>query len=334
MKEALLTQPVTNGIQCLLCAHRCLLKEGSRGVCGVRQNCAGRVVALTYHHVAAMHNDPIEKKPLYHFLPGSSSFSVATMGCNFHCHFCQNHSLSMVSAGLPIYGESISPDELVRSALQYRSQSISYTYSEPTVYFELMLETAKLAHEAGLKNVMVTNGYMSVEALDMIAPYLDAANIDLKAFSETFYKQQCGARLAPVLDTIRAMYARGVHIELTTLLIPGLNDDPGEIKELISFILSVDKNIPWHVSRFYPQYRLTEVSPTPQKTIYYCLETAASMGVQYLYAGNVQADLWADTRCPSCKRVLIRRLGYSVQVKGLVNGVCSGCGAIIPGVWQ
>lgn len=322
------------GIRCVLCAHRCVIKEGGFGICRVRQNIGGQLVALSYSRVAAMHNDPIEKKPLYHFLPGSSSFSIATMGCNFSCRFCQNHSLSMVSADTPIYGEAVAPEQLVRVALKHHSQSISYTYTEPTVYFELMYETAKLAKAAGLKNVMVTNGYMSPEALETIAPYMDAANIDLKAFTDTFYKQQCHARLAPVLDTIRGMKKKGIHVELTTLLIPGLNDDPAEIKELISFMLDVDPAMPWHVSRFYPQYRLTEVSPTPPKAIYNCLETAASMGMQYLYAGNVQADLWTDTHCPQCKNLLISRDGYVIHVKGLKDGQCGSCGHIITGVWE
>ncbi len=334
MKVARLTQPTDNGIRCKLCAHGCLLKEGGLGICGVRQNINGQILALSYHRVAAMHNDPIEKKPLYHFLPGSFSFSIATMGCNFRCRFCQNHSLSMVTGASSLYGEAVAPEQFVQIALKNHSQSISYTYTEPTVYFELMLETAKLAHEAGLKNVMVTNGYMSPEALAEIAPYMDAANIDLKAFTDDFYRKQCSARLAPVLDTIRGMKKMGIWVELTTLLIPGLNDEAREIKELISFILSVDNAMPWHVSRFYPQYQLTDVLPTAPVAIFKALATAAEMGLLYLYAGNVQGDEWTDTSCPKCKALLISRNGYATRIMNLNDGVCGACGYTIAGVWK
>ncbi|MCP5105053.1 MAG: AmmeMemoRadiSam system radical SAM enzyme, partial [bacterium] len=266
--------------------------------------------------------------------PISTSFSVATMGCNFKCSFCQNHSLSVVQSEARVFGEKIPPEELVETALRYDSQSISYTYSEPTIYFELMLETAKLAKEQGLKNVMVTNGYMSAEALEMIAPFMDAANIDLKAFRDDFYKKNCGGTLAPVLDTIKAMKARGIWVELTTLLIPGLNTDEGEIKELISFILSVDENIPWHVSRFYPQHRLLDVPPTPTGSIFADLETGKEMGLNYVYAGNVADGHFAHTYCPACNTLLIERSGYYTRITNLVEGTCGNCGHSIPGVWS
>lgn len=320
-------------VQCKLCAHRCILEDGRSGVCKVRKNSGGELYTLNYHKVAATHSDPIEKKPLYHFLPGSTSFSMATMGCNFSCKFCQNHSLSVVHGESQLFGEAVPPEQLVAAALHYNSQSISYTYSEPTIYFELMYETAKLAKEQGLKNVMVTNGYMTAEALEEIAPYMDAANIDLKAFKDEFYKKQCGARLEPVLETIRGMKANGIWIELTTLLIPGLNDDPQEIKDLISFIVEVDPEIPWHVSRFYPQHRLTDVDPTDPRAIYSFLEMAGDMGLQYLYAGNVASDKWEDTRCPKCDALLIQRSGYFTRVKNMAQGTCTSCNHPIPGVW-
>jgi len=320
-------------VRCKLCAHRCILENGRLGLCKVRKNAGGELVTLNYHKVAAAHSDPIEKKPLYHFLPGTTSFSMAAMGCNFSCEFCQNHSLSVVRDESHISGEAVPPEQLVAAALHYNSRSISYTYSEPTVYFELMADTAKLAKERGLKNVMVTNGYMTAEALDEISPVLDAANIDLKAFRDEFYKKQCGARLAPVLETIKGMKAKGIWIELTTLLIPGLNDDPREVKELISFIVDVDPEIPWHVSRFYPQHRLTGVAPTDPRVIYDFLEMAGDMGLQYRYAGNVASDKWEDTRCPQCDALLIRRSGYSTNIKNMDRGVCTSCGHIIPGVW-
>jgi len=278
--------------------------------------------------------DPIEKKPLYHFLPGSETFSIAAMGCNFSCRFCQNHSLSMVGKEQEISGEPVSPERLVQSALQNRARSISFTYTEPTVFFELMLETARLAHRQGLKNVMVSNGYMSSQALSLLGPYLDAANIDLKAFNDNFYKEYCSARLQPVLETIAAMQARGIWLEITTLLIPGLNDDSEEIKRLISFLLQIDSNMPWHVSRFFPQYQMQHIPPTSQDAIHEFLDLGAKMGLKYLYGGNLTADCWNDTRCPSCNKKIIRRLGYQSEILALRSGKCQFCGQAIPGIWE
>lgn len=334
MKKALLNEKVGSGTRCLVCSHHCILKDNQLGVCKVRKNINGELYSLNYDKVAATHSDPIEKKPLYHFLPASTSYSVAAMGCNFKCVFCQNNSLSVVHGENSIYGEAIAPAQLVQTALRHNSQSISYTYSEPTIYFELMIETAKLAKEKGLKNVMVTNGYMSRPALDEIAPYMDGANIDLKAFSDDFYKTYCGARLAPVLETIKGMKEKGIWIELTTLLIPGLNDDPREIKELISFILSVDETIPWHMSRFYPQHQLTDVPPTDPGTIFDFLGMGTEMGLKYLYAGNVASEKWDGTHCPRCNALLIERSGYSTRVLNLSDGQCGSCGHAIAGVWE
>lgn len=334
MKKALLYQKEGEIVTCRLCAHHCRLKENRVGICGVRKNINGDLYSLNYDNVCATHSDPIEKKPLYHFLPASVSFSVAAMGCNFKCTFCQNNTLSVVESENRIYGEKISPEELVRTALNYGSGSIAYTYSEPTIYFELMLETARLAKEKGLKNVMVTNGYMSREALEKISPWLDGANIDLKAYSEDFYKKYCGGTLAPVLDTIKGMKEHGIWIELTTLLIPGLNTDENEITELISFIVSVDTSIPWHVSRFFPQHRLLNVPPTPTGPIFDVLERGSEMGLQYVYAGNVAGDRFAHTHCPACNTVLIERNGYNTRVLNLPDGKCGNCGHTIAGVWQ
>ncbi len=334
MKKALLYQKEGEIVTCRLCAHHCRLKENRVGICGVRKNSNGELYSLNYHKVCATHADPIEKKPLYHFLPASVSFSVAAMGCNFKCTFCQNNTLSVVESENRIYGEKISPGDLVKTAVDYGSGSIAYTYSEPTIYFELMLETARLARERGLKNVMVTNGYMSREALEEISPWLDGANIDLKAYSEDFYKKYCGGTLAPVLDTIRGMKEKGIWVELTTLLIPGLNTDEGEISELISFILSVDKSIPWHVSRFFPQHRLLDVPPTPTGSIFGVLERGREMGLQYVYAGNVADGRFAHTCCPACGTVLIERSGYSTRVVNLSGGKCGECGYSIAGIWR
>jgi pyruvate formate lyase activating enzyme len=338
MKAALLYEKYEKGgahkVKCLLCPHHCILGDNQVGICQVRQNLKGELYSLNYDRVATTHVDPIEKKPLYHFLPGSTSFSLATMGCNLQCVFCQNHSLSRVEDSGYLSGESIAPGQLVKTAIKNRSQSISYTYTEPTVFFELMLETAILAKESGIKNVMVTNGYMSGQALEMIAPYMDAANVDLKAFTDDFYKKYCKVRLQPVMDTIKAMKQKGIWVEITTLLIPGLNSDQEELKRLIEFILSVDKTIPWHVSRFYPQYKLTDIPPTDPRTIFTALETAKEMGLQYLYAGNISSEKWENTYCPQCNNLLIARQGYFTRVLDLSNGKCGSCGHPIPGVWE
>lgn len=335
MKKALLYEKTgkDNIVNCFLCAHRCRIKEGHLGVCRVRKNNNGDLYSLNYDKVCTTHLDPVEKKPLYHFLPGSMSYSIATMGCNFRCKFCQNYSLSVVETEARIIGENIPPEELVAAAVDSGSKSISYTYSEPTIFFELMLETAKLAREKGLRNVMVTNGYMTPEALEMLAPYLDAANIDLKGFRDSFYKEYCAAKLAPVLETIKGMRAKGIWVELTTLLIPGLNTDKQEIKELISFILEVDAKMPWHVSRFFPQYHLMDVPVTPTDAIYDALEMGRDMGLKFVYAGNVADGQFANTRCPECNAVLIERIGYATRVKKLADGKCSSCGHEIAGVW-
>ncbi len=335
MKEALLYKKGDSGkVECVLCAHHCTLKEGQSGVCRVRKNINGKLYSLNYDKVAATHSDPIEKKPLYHFLPASTSYSIAAMGCNFNCTFCQNHSLSMVEDEAGIYGERISPEDLVAAALRAGSQSISYTYSEPTIYFELMIETARLAKEKGLKNVMVTNGFMSPEALDMMAPYLDGANVDLKAFSEHFYRKYSGAGLAPVLDTIKGMKKNGIWVEVTTLLIPGLNSDKDELTKLISFIADVDPAIPWHVSRFFPHYKLLDAPITDTGLIFETLSIAKEIGLKYLYGGNITSRKWSDTYCPSCETLLIERSGHFTNVRNMSDGECGNCGEKIAGVFS
>lgn len=334
MKQALLYEKIDdNSIKCLLCSHNCIIKDDKFGICKVRKNIKGELYSLNYDRVAAIHTDPIEKKPLYHFLPASISFSIATMGCNFQCKFCQNYSISMVQNENQIYGDSKSPEQLIEQALKCNSKSISYTYTEPTIYFELMFETAKLAKENNIKNVMVTNGYMSEPAFEMMAPYLDAANIDLKAFSENFYKKYCGSKLFPVLDTIKRMKKNGIWIELTTLIIPDLNSEEHEIKELISFILNLDENIPWHVSRFFPNYKFSDASSTNPEMIYEFLEIGKKMGLKYIYSGNTLGDKWSDTYCPNCDSILIKRNGYNTKILNTSKGICYKCGNSIPGVW-
>lgn len=333
MREALLYDTLPDGrISCRLCAHRCRIQSGARGICGVRENRDGVLYSRVYGKVVAGNVDPIEKKPLFHFYPGSTSFSIATAGCNFRCDFCQNHSLSQSpreSEKIP--GQTVSPEEIVRYALQSGARSISYTYTEPTVYFEYALDTARLAHEKGLKNVFVTNGFMTVEALDTIAPVLDGANVDLKSFRDDFYKTWCGGRLAPVLEALRRMKELGVWVEVTTLLIPGLNDSEAELAELAGFVAGLGRDTPWHVSRFHPLYRMGDRPVTPAASIHRAVRIGKETGLPFVYSGNLPGDEGEHTYCAACGTRLIRRLGFVVQENALNQGRCSRCGAVVAG---
>ncbi len=321
-------------VVCRLCAHECRIAEGKTGICRVRKNVGGELFSLNSDRVVAAHIDPIEKKPLYHFLPGSRSFSVAAMGCNFSCRFCQNHAISMVEDETAIQGDVVAPDQLVALAKKYDARSIAYTYTEPTVFFELVLETARRARAAGIRNVLVSNGYMTAGALALLGPYLDGANIDLKAFSDGFYRKYCSARMQPVLETIAAVKAMGIWLEVTTLLIPGLNDEPGQISELIGFLRGLDRDIPWHVSRFFPQYRMEDIPQTDAESIYRYLRMAEDGGLHFPYGGNLPDSRWSHTLCPQCRATLIERSGYHARNVGLHEGACRACGAAVAGVWS
>ena len=335
MKEAYLYERLENErVRCFLCNHRCLIKSGDKGVCGVRKNRSGTLVSLVYEKVIASHCDPIEKKPLFHFLPGTSSYSIATVGCNFRCLFCQNADISqMPSDHNQIIGENMTPEKIVKDAVGTRSASISYTYTEPTIYFELAVDTARLAVSEGLKNVFVSNGYMTEQCLQDMYPDLHAANVDLKAFNEKFYKEQCGAKLQPVLKTLEIMKKMGIWLEVTTLLIPGLNDSMEELKELAQFIAGLDPNIPWHISRFHPTYRLTNVRATPAEIIRSARDLGYEAGLRYVYTGNLPGDEGEKTFCHDCGELLIDRLGFHVSQNRIKKNHCPDCGAEIPGVW-
>src|SRR5574342_1046958 len=284
MKQAMF-QEAREGkkVQCSLCSHRCLISPGKRGICAVRENRDGTLYSLVYDKVIAQNIDPIEKKPLFHFQPGSLSYSIATPGCNFRCKHCQNADISQLPRdhGGVIVGEEVKPSAIVAAALKTRCTSISYTYTEPTIYFELAYDTARLAVEAGLKNVFVTNGYITPEALKEIRPYLHAANIDLKGFHEEFYRSICGAKLQPVLDAIRFYREYGIWIEITTLIIPGHNDSDEELKDIARFIRSVGEDIPWHVTRFHPTYKLTDQPRTPITTLKHAQQIGFEAGLRY-----------------------------------------------------
>ena len=322
-------------VQCGLCSHRCIIVPGKRGICGVRENKDGVLYSLVYDKVIARHIDPIEKKPLFHFQPGSLSYSIATPGCNFHCKHCQNADISQLprDRGGVILGEEVSPSMIVDAALRNGCASISYTYTEPTIYFELAYDTARLAAGAGLKNVFVSNGYITPEALREIKPYLHAANIDLKGYTDEFYKKICGSRLQPVLDSIRLYQELGIWIEITTLVIPGHNDSDEELNGIARFIRSVGENIPWHVSRFHPTYKLTDQPITPLKTLKRAREIGFDAGLRYVYEGNIPGE-GEDTLCWSCRKTLIKRIGFSVLENMIKDGKCGYCGAPIAGVWS
>lgn len=336
-KEAMFYEKLENRkVHCHLCAHQCKISDGNFGVCGVRQNMDGTLYTLSYGATIARNVDPVEKKPLYHFLPGTLAFSVATIGCNFHCGFCQNWQISQVSQDRnpqAVRGTPCTPEELVAEAARRRCASIAYTYTEPTIFFEYALDTATLATESGIRNIFVTNGYMSGRALEKIAPYLDAANVDLKAWNRDYYKRLCKARLDPVLDTIRHMRALGIWLEITTLIIPGENDSPEEIEGLTHFLAEVGVGIPWHISRFHPDYRLLDHRVTPFQTLEQAGQIGKRTGLRYIYLGNVPAD--NDTRCYACGETVVHRgssrHGASVNLPG---GKCPSCGAVIGGRWE
>ena len=333
IQEARLWDKAEEGaVACRLCAHRCVIKPGKRGVCAVRENRDGRLVTLVYGEVVAAHVDPIEKKPLYHFLPGSKALSIATPGCNFRCGFCQNWQISQAPRrkGSGIAGEPFPPEAVVRAAVEGDCRSISYTYTEPTIFFEYAADTARAAREAGLLNNFVTNGYMTAEALEVMRPTLDAANVDLKAFKDETYKKVCGARLEPVLDSIRLMKTLGIWVEITTLVVPGMNDGPDELEAIARFIASVDPDIPWHISRFHPDFEYTQAPPTPLATLRAAAAAGRREGLRYIYVGNVPGES-EDTFCRSCGIVLIRRRGFSVISNALKDSRCPSCATVLPG---
>ena len=323
-----------NDVRCGLCAHRCRIAPGARGVCGVRENREGVLFSLVYGSLIAENADPIEKKPLFHVLPGSRSFSIATPGCNFRCDFCQNHEISqMPREEGRIVGRERTPEEIVELALQSGSRSIAYTYTEPTVYFEFAYDTAGIAREKGLVNVFVTNGYMTGEMLEFLAPRLDAANVDLKAFNDDFYRKRCGARLQPVLDSLRKMKELGIWVEVTTLLIPGYNDSDEELRQIAGFILSLGAETPWHISRFHPQYRMTETPPTPASSIHRAARIGRSAGLKYVYIGNIPGDIGENTLCAHCSHLLIGRFGFSIERLDLKESACPRCGTPLDGIF-
>ncbi|AGW14903.1 AmmeMemoRadiSam system radical SAM enzyme [Megalodesulfovibrio gigas] len=333
MHPARLWKPLSeHRVQCRLCSHYCVIADAERGRCGVRMVKDDALHTLVYDQVAAIHLDPVEKKPLFHFYPGHMTFSLGTMGCNLACSFCQNYSLSQPPReGGGIQGQRITPQQLVDAAKANGARSISYTYSEPTVFFELMEETARLAHQAGLFNIIVSNGFMSPECLDALAPHIDAANIDLKAFTEAFYHDICQARLAPVLENLKTIRRLGWWLEVTTLLIPSANDSAEELQAMAAFIRDeLGPQTPWHLSRFHPTWRMTDRGPTPLATLERAWGIGGQAGLQFVYVGNVPGHNGNNTYCQSCGQPLIQRQGFQIVAQ---KTTCPGCGTEPAGRW-
>lgn len=336
MVEARLWKPLKSGaVQCRLCNHYCAVKPGERGQCGVRENRDGTLYTLNYGKIAALNLDPVEKKPLYHFQPGTRTFSFATMGCNLRCTFCQNWSLSQPPReNGTIQGEDTTPEQLVNEALRHKAASISYTYSEPTIFFEIMQDTARLARQHGLKNIMVSNGFMSRECLDELGPDIDAINVDLKCFTEHFYTEISGARLQPVLDNlVYIKHTLGWWLEVTTLLIPGKNDSPEELAELTRFIAEeLGPDTVWHISRFHPDYKMNDVGVTQGQALRGAYDIGKKAGLKYVYVGNMPTLDLQHTICPGCGQTLIDRSGFASSRPAITGGRCAQCGEPIAGI--
>jgi len=335
MKEALFYKKIEdNKVRCLLCRHHCTIDNGERGICNVRENRDGILYTLVYGLPCSYHVDPIEKKPLFHFFPGSKAFSIATVGCNFKCLHCQNYEISQISEkNKMIFGQSLDPEDAIDLALKFHCKSISYTYTEPTVFYEYAFDMAKIAKNRGLYNNFVTNGYIEDEPLKNIRPYLDGANIDLKGFNKDFYRRQCKAELNGVLETIKLYKSLGIWIEITTLIIPGYNDDEKEIKGIADFIKNeIGVETPWHVTAFYPTYKLLDAKRTPPKTLKKAREIGLESGLRYVYEGNIPGSEGEHTYCYNCKKPVIKRFGFSILEYNLKDGACIFCNTKIDGI--
>ncbi|MCX5907049.1 MAG: AmmeMemoRadiSam system radical SAM enzyme [Deltaproteobacteria bacterium] len=320
-------------IQCQLCPRTCVVAEGQRGFCGVRENRGGKYYSLVYGNPCAVHVDPIEKKPFFHMLPASTSFSIATAGCNFRCKFCQNWEISQTRPD-ETYNVDLPPERVVALAQKAGSRSIAYTYVEPTIFYEYMRDTAVLAKKEGLHNVYHSNGFINPGPLTELCKVMDGANVDLKGFTEEYYSSMSQGQLAPVLRTLKILKKEGVHLEITNLTIPTQNDDLGTIRRMCTWIKEeLGADTPIHFSRFYPLHKLRGLPPTPVSTLEKSRQLAMDAGLEYVYIGNVPGHEGERTYCPQCKRVLIGRQGYSVKEMNLAKGKCKYCGKPIPGVW-
>lgn len=337
MKEALFYEKSDAGkVKCFLCAHGCLISPGQRGICAVRENRDGILYSLVYGKIIAENIDPVEKKPLYHFLPGSKTYSLATCGCNLKCQHCQNYEISQYPserAHMPIPGRDVEPSEIADSAVRYGCESISYTYTEPTIYLEYALDCINEAKKKKVRNIFVSNGFMSPESAGFVAPLIDANNIDLKG-DDRFYRKLCMGRLEPVKETIRIMKKNSVWVEVTTLIIPDYNDSDKILGDIAGFIHALDPGIPWHVSAFYPTYKLMDKPGTPLETLLRARRIGLDSGLRYVYIGNAIDEAGESTFCPSCGNIVLKRRGFSVLSNSIKEGKCPVCGFVIDGVWN
>jgi pyruvate formate lyase activating enzyme len=335
MREAMLYDRLSSGrVRCRVCAHRCVVEPGARGICAVRENVGGTLTTLVYGRLIARDVDPIEKKPLYHFYPGTRAYSIASVGCNFTCLHCQNHYISQYPrehAGR-IVGDRIPAQEVVSDAVANGCRSIAYTYTEPTIAIEYVLDVMRLAKGEGLSNAWVSNGYFTEETLSTIAPYLDAINVDLKGISDGVYRDIVGGNVRPVLDTIERLTEAGIWVEVTTLVVPGANDAPDDLRWTAEAIVGISPRIPWHVSRFFPAYRLVDRPPTPVETLERAFRIGREVGLRYVYLGNVPGE-GEETRCAECGERLIQRSGYRIRENRMSEGACPACGTPVDGVW-
>ncbi|MDD3488038.1 MAG: AmmeMemoRadiSam system radical SAM enzyme [Candidatus Pacebacteria bacterium] len=342
MKKAILYKKLAdNKVQCLACSHKCIINEEQTGICGVRQNKQGDLYLLVYNKPISVNIEPIEKKPLFHFLPGEKIFSLGTIGCNFGCEFCQNWEISQLpktidtirQTGYERQQETWTPETIVQYCLESKIPMIAYTYNEPTIWTEYAYEIMKLAKEKGIKNVWVSNGFMSQETLDLISPYLDAINIDLKSFSEDFYKNICKARLEPVKENIKKIYEKGIWLEVTTLIIPKINDSDKELEQIAEFLKNISENIPWHISAFYPGYKMVDISSTPKESLIKAYQIGKQAGLKYVYIGNTPDAEYESTYCPKCNFLLIKRLGLDMIENKIQDGKCPKCNTEIKGIF-
>ena len=325
----------SGAVKCNLCAHRCTIKPEKLGICGVRVNHGGQLFTRVYGLATSIAVDPIEKKPLYHFFPGSRALSLATVGCNFGCLHCQNYSISQWPRGKrsdqPVVGQFVAPEDIVAAARDEECAVIAYTYTEPTIYMEYALDIARLAQASGVKNVFVTNGYLTAEAVELIAPYLQGANVDLKGMDDRMLRREVKAESGPVLRTIEDLFRRGIWLEVTTLVIPGSNDDEDQLRQIARFIAHLSPDIPWHVSRFHPTYKRQDRPPTPESTLRRALRIGQEAGLRYVYLGNVVGNEGESTHCPGCGAAVLQRRGFFIQRVAMAQGHCAACGYTIAG---
>jgi pyruvate formate lyase activating enzyme len=321
-------------VRCELCPRQCEVGDGERGYCRVRENQDGKYYSLVYGNPCAIHIDPIEKKPFFHVLPSTQSFSIATAGCNLDCKFCQNWEISQAAPEDTLNYE-LPPEQAVEKASQYHCSSIASTYVEPSIFLEYMLEIGKLAKKAKILNVMHSNGYINRNPLEDLCTYLDAACIDLKGFTDEYYKEVTGGTLQPVLDTLKHLRQRAIHTEIVNLIVTGKNDDPGQIRSMSKWIRNeLGPDVPLHFTRFYPLYKLKSLEPTPISTLEAAWKIALEEGLNFVYIGNIPGHPAEDTICPNCRQRVIERFGYSIKNISLKDGKCRNCGREIPGLWN